>query len=219
MQYEQVKSRCSPGCLLCICAGPCRESMLLKWRAGRAAGREIQGVQDKMQSEFQVGAIASVHGIKGEVKVFPTTDEPEKFKKLKTVVLRTAKEERELRLQSARFFKNMVIVKFVGIESPEEAQKYKGATLWIEREQAVPLENDEYYQADLIGLSVLTEDGEELGMLTDILETGANDVYEITLRDGRKVLFPAIRDCVKEVDMEAGRMTVHVMEGLLDLAR
>lgn len=172
-----------------------------------------------MQSEFQVGAIASVHGIRGEVKVFPTTDQPEKFKKLKTVLLRTAKGEREVHLQSARFFKNMVIVKFEGIESPEEAQKYRGATLWIAREQAVPLKKNEYYQADLIGLSVVTEDGKELGTLTDVLETGANDVYEITLRDKSKVLFPAIRDCVKDVDLEAGRMTVHVMEGLLDLAR
>lgn len=172
-----------------------------------------------MQTEFQVGAIASVHGIKGEVKVFPTTDEPEKFKKLKKVVLKTEKEEREMHLKSARFFKNMVIVKFAEIESPEEAQKYRGATLWIARKQAVPLEKNEYYQADLIGLSVVTEDGKELGRLTDVLETGANDVYEITLQDKRRVLFPAIRDCIKDVDLETGRVTVHVMEGLLDLVR
>lgn len=201
MRYEQVKKQVLFGVpALYMCS----------------IGREVGS---KMQSEFQVGAIASVHGIKGEVKVFPTTDEPEKFKKLKTVLLRTAKEEREVRLQSARFFKNMVIVKLEGIESPEEAQKYRGAGLWIARGQAVPLKEDEYYQADLIGLSVLTEDGEKLGTLTDVLETGANDVYEITLQDERKVLFPAIRDCVKEVDLEAGRMTVHVMDGLLDLAK
>lgn len=172
-----------------------------------------------MQDKFQVGAIASVHGIKGEVKVFPTTDEPEKFKKLKTVWMKTGKEEREIVLQSVKFFKNMVIVKFAGIESPEEARKYRGATLWIPREAAVPLKKNEYYQADLIGLSVVTEDGETLGTLTDVLETGANDVYEITLADKRTVLFPAIKDCVKEVDLEAGRMTVHVMDGLLELAR
>lgn len=172
-----------------------------------------------MQDKFQVGAIASVHGIKGEVKVFPTTDEPEKFKKLKTVWMKTGKEEREIALQSVKFFKNMVIVKFAGIESPEEARKYRGATLWIPREAAVPLKKNEYYQADLIGLSVVTEDGVALGTLTDVLETGANDVYEITLADKRTVLFPAIKDCVKEVDPEAGRMTVHVMDGLLELAR
>lgn len=172
-----------------------------------------------MQTEFQVGAVASVHGIKGEVKVFPTTDEPEKFKKLKSVLLKTDKEEREIRLQWVKFFKNMVIVKFEGIDSPEEARKFRGAALWIPREAAVKLKENEYYRADLIGLSVLTEDGEALGMLTDVLETGANDVYEITLADKRTVLFPAIRDCVKEVDLEAGRMTVHVMDGLLDLAR
>lgn len=171
-----------------------------------------------MQKEFQVGAVASVHGIKGEVKVFPTTDEPEKFKKLKTVKLKTEKEEREIKLQSVKFFKKMVIVKFEGIESPEDAYPYRGATLWISREEAVPLKQNEYYQADLMGLSVFTEDGEELGMLTDVLETGANDVYEVTLPDKRTVLLPAIKDCVKSIDLEAARMTVHVMEGLLDLA-
>lgn len=172
-----------------------------------------------MQDRFQVGAIASVHGIKGEVKVFPTTDEPEKFKKLKTVWLNTGKEEREIKLQWVKFFKKMVIVKFEGIENPEEAYKYRGATLWIPRTAAVPLKINEYYYADLIGLSVFAEDETELGTLTDVLETGANDVYEITLTDQRTVLFPAIRDCVKEVDLAAGRMTVHVMEGLLDLAK
>lgn len=172
-----------------------------------------------MQDIFQVGAIASVHGIKGEVKVFPTTDEPQKFKKLKTVWIKTAKEEREITLQQVKFFKNMVIVKFEGIDSPEQARLYRGATLWVPRAAAVPLKENEYYRADLIGLSVFAEDGEALGTLTDVLETGANDVYEITLPDKRTVLFPAIRDCVKEVDLETGRMTVHVMEGLLDLAR
>lgn len=167
-----------------------------------------------MQDKFQVGAIASVHGIKGEVKVFPTTDEPTKFKKLKSVILKTEKEEREIALQSVRFFKNMVIVKFQGVESPEDAQKYRGATLWIAREQAVPLRENEYYRADLIGLSVVTEDGEELGILTDVLETGANDVYEVTLSDKRTALFPAIRDCIREVDVERGYIKVHVMEGL-----
>lgn len=168
-----------------------------------------------MQDKFQVGAIASVHGIKGEVKVFPTTDEPAKFKKLKSVILKTEREEREIALQSARFFKNMVIVKFQGIESPEEAQKYRGATLWITREQAVPLQENEYYRADLIGLCVVTEEGEELGILTDVLETGANDVYEVRLPDKKTALLPAIRDCVKEVDLEKGYIKVHVMEGLL----
>ena len=168
-----------------------------------------------MQDKFQVGAIASVHGIKGEVKVFPTTDEPTKFKKLKSVILKTEKEEREIALQSVRFFKNMVIVKFQGIESPEDAQKYRGATLWIAREQAVPLRENEYYRADLIGLTVVTEDGEELGILTDVLETGANDVYEVTLSDKKTALFPAIRECIKEEDVEKGYIKVHVMEGLL----
>lgn len=168
-----------------------------------------------MQDKFQIGAVASVHGIKGEVKVFPTTDEPEKFKKLKTALLKTAKEEREITLQSAKFLKNMVVVKMEGVDTPEEAQKLRGATLWVLREQAVPLAENEYYRADLIGLCVVTKEGETLGTLTDVLETGANDVYEVTLQNGKSMLLPAILDCVKEVDIEAGRMVVRVPEGLL----
>ena len=174
----------------------------------------LKGVN--MQSEFQVGAVASVHGLKGEVKVFPTTDDPDKFRELKEVLLKTAKGGvSTIRLQSARFSKNMVIVKFEGIDSPEEARFYRGATLWISREQAVPLEENEYYRADLIGLCVITEDGEELGKVANVLETGANDVYEVVLQNGKTALFPAIRECIKEVNLEAGRMVVHVMEGLL----
>lgn len=169
-----------------------------------------------MQEEFQVGAIASTHGVKGEVKVFPTTDEPEKFRNLKKVLLRTNKEESELKIQSVKFFKNMVILKFEGLDSLNEVEKYKGASLWITREQAVPLKENEYYHADLIGLDVFDEDGEALGTLTDIMVTGANDVYEVTMQDGRQVLLPAIRDCIKKVDMESNRMVVHLMAGLLD---
>jgi len=194
----------------------CGESCIAGFFLRNADGQEKRST---MQKEFQIGAIASVHGVRGEVKVFPTTDEPEKFKRLKSVMLKTEKEQREVKLQSARFFKNMAIVKLEGIESPEEAQKYRGATLWISREQAVPLRKDEYYRADLIGLKAVTEEGEELGILTDVLETGANDVYEVTLQDKSKVLFPAIKSCILEVAPEKGFMTVHVMEGLLEAAQ
>ncbi len=168
-----------------------------------------------MQEKFQVGVIANTHGVKGEVKVFPTTDEPEKFKKLKKVVLKTKNAESEIEIQSARFFKNMVIVKFKGIDSLDDAVKYKGASLWITRKQAVPLEDHEYYQADLIGLQVVSETGEMLGTLTDIFQTGANDVYQVTAEDGKQILLPAIRDCIQEVDLADGKMTVHILDGLL----
>lgn len=168
-----------------------------------------------MQDMFQVGAIASTHGIKGEVKVFPTTDEPEKFKSLKNILLKKNKEELQMEIESARFFKNMVIVKFREWNSINDAERYKGATLWITREQAVPLAENEYYQADLIGLEVAEEDGKELGVLTDVFVTDANDVYEVTGKEGKKILLPAIRDCIKEVDLEQKKMTVHLLEGLV----
>lgn len=168
-----------------------------------------------MQDMFQVGAIASTHGIKGEVKVFPTTDEPEKFKSLKNILLKKNKEELQMEIESARFFKNMVIVKFREWNSINDAERYKGSTLWITREQAVPLAENEYYQADLIGLEVVEEDGKELGVLTDVFATGANDVYEVTGKEGKKILLPAIRDCIKEVNLEEKKMTVHLLEGLV----
>ena len=123
----------------------CRGCAFMKQVLVRVPAFQVaRGLEGFMQDKFQVGAVASVHGIKGEVKVFPTTDEPEKFKKLKTVWMKTAKEEREITLQTVKFFKNMAIVKFEGIDSPEEAHKYRGATLWIPRAEAVPLKKDEY---------------------------------------------------------------------------
>ncbi len=169
-----------------------------------------------MQEEFQIGAITSSHGIKGEVKVFPTTDEPEKFRKLKKVTLKTQRETREAEIEDAKFFKNMVILKLKGINDRDQADKLKQATLWVGRDDAVKLHENEYYRGDLIGMSVYTEDGELFGVLTDVLDTGANDVYAVKRAGtGEEVYLPAIRQCILNVEPEENRMTVHIMEGLL----
>ena len=169
-----------------------------------------------MEERLQVGVIASTHGVRGEVKVFPTTDDVRSFKKLKEVILDTGKENRILEIEQVKFFKQFAILKFKGIDTLDEVEKYRKKSLYVTRENAVRLNKDEYFIADLIGLKVLDEAGETLGELEDVIETGANDVYQIKMNDGRQLLLPAIRQCVLEVDVEAGFMKIHILEGLLD---
>lgn len=169
-----------------------------------------------MEDFFQVGVITSTHGIKGEVKVFPTTDDLRRFKRLREVILDTGKERLTLEVEGAKFFKQFVILKFKGLDNINDVEKYRRASLLVTRKNAVRLEKDEYFVADLIGLEVRDEDGGKIGRLQDVIETGANDVYDIDLDDGRKLLLPAIRQCVLEVDVEAGFIRIHILEGLLD---
>ena len=171
-----------------------------------------------MTEVFQVGVIASTHGIAGEVNVFPTTDDPQRFKKLKKVTLDTGKEgPKELEIEHVKFFKKFVIVKFKGWDSINDVEKFRGKELTITRDQAVSLAPGEYFAADLIGLKITDEDGKELGTLKDVMNTGANDVYEMAPADGSgSVMIPAIKDCVRKIDLDAGVMTIHVMDGLLD---
>lgn len=169
-----------------------------------------------MEDFFQVGVITSTHGLKGEVKVFPTTDDPRRFKRLKKVILDTGNERLNLEVEGVKFFKQFVILKFRGIDNINDVEKYRRASLLVARKDAVHLQADEYFIADLKGLRVRDEDGGEIGVLNDVIETGANDVYVIELQDGRELLLPAIKQCVLEVDVEAGFIRIHIMEGLLD---
>lgn len=168
-----------------------------------------------MVSELQVGVITQTHGIKGEVKVFPTTDDANRFKKLKEVIMDNGRERLNLEIESVKFFKQYAILKFKGFDSINDIEKYKSAKLYIKREQAVPLKKDEYFIADLIDLEVVTEDKEHFGIIKDVLVTGANDVYIVTRDDGTEVLLPAIKECIRNIDMEQGRVTVHIMDGLI----
>lgn len=169
-----------------------------------------------MIQELQVGAITQTHGIKGEVKVFPTTDDANRFKKLGKVTLDNGKERLDMEIEGVKFFKQYVILKFKGYDSINEIERYKGAKLLVTRENAVRLKKDEYFIADLIGLEVVTDEGEKFGKLTDVLVTGANDVYVVRRENGTEVLFPAIKECILQIDMEQNQMTVHVMDGLLE---
>lgn len=167
-----------------------------------------------MEQFLQVGVISSTHGIRGEVKVFPTTDDPVRFKKLKNVLLDTGREQLELEVQSVKFFKQFVIVKFKSIDNINDIEMYKGKSLLIPREDAVALGKDEYYIADLIGMEVFTEEG-RFGVLKDVMETGANEVYIIASDEHGEVLVPAIRQCILDVDIKEKKMKIHLMEGLI----
>jgi len=141
-----------------------------------------------MEDLLKVGVITTTHGVRGEVKVYPTTDEPERFLDLEYVLLDTGKELRRLDIKNVRFFKNLVILKFDGIDNINDIEKYKGRDLWIPREEAQELDEDEYYIADLLGMKVLLEDGSEFGTLKNVMETGANDVYIVDSVEHGEVL-------------------------------
>lgn len=170
-----------------------------------------------MEDLLQVGIITSTHGVRGEVKVYPTTDDPRRFRRLKEVVLDTGREKLNLEIEGVKFFKQFVILKFKGLDNINDIEKYRQKSLYVTRKNAVRLQRDEYFISDLIGLKVQDEDGTELGMVKDVIETGANDVYEVEMADGRSLLLPAIKQCILNVDVENGMMQVHVLEGLLDL--
>ena len=170
-----------------------------------------------MENMLRVGVVTSTHGVRGEVKVFPTTDDAKRFKKLKTVILDTGKGQTTLEIEQVKFFKNMVILKFDGVDTMNEVEGWRQKDLLITRDQAIPLEEDEFFITDLIGLNVVTDEGETLGTLTDVMETGANDVYCVKTPEGKELLLPAIRDCILDVDLDKEEMLVHVLPGLLDL--
>lgn len=168
-----------------------------------------------MEDFFRVGVIANTHGIRGEVKVFPTTDDVKRFDYLKEAYIDAGKEKIKVEVSNVRYFKNLVIVKFKSIDNINDIERYKGKDLLVTRENALPLEEGEYYLADIIGANVYTEDGILFGSLEDVIETGANLVYSVQ-HEGKEVLLPVIDDCVKEVNVEEKKVIVHIMKGLLD---
>ena len=167
-----------------------------------------------MTDRFTIGVITTTHGVHGEVKVFPKTDDVHRFKKLKEVTADTGKEQLTLHIRSVKFFKQFVILGFEEYDNLNDVEFLRKAELTISRDDALPLDNDEYYVADLIGLKCVTDTGEEIGVIRDVLVTGANDVYVVD-RGGSEVLIPAIKDCILGVDIESGVMKIHLMEGLI----
>ena len=168
-----------------------------------------------MEERLQVGVIASTHGVHGEVKIFPTTDDVRRFKKLKEVILDTGKENRILEIESVKFFKQFAILKFRGIDTIDEAEKIPEKEPVCDAGKCGAPEGRIFYRRS-DRREGIDEQEQELGTLEDVIETGANDVYQIRLKDGRQLLLPAIKECVRDVDVEAGRMKIHILDGLLE---
>ena len=167
-----------------------------------------------MEDLLKVGVITTTHGVRGEVKVYPTTD-ADRFLDLEYVLLDTGRENRKLEIENVKYFKNLVILKFRGIDNINDIERYKRCPLLVERKDAVELEEDEYFIADMIGIEVVTEDDKPFGTLKDVMETGANDVYVIDTDEHGEVLVPAIRECILDVDIENQKMKIHLMDGLI----
>lgn len=168
-----------------------------------------------MEQYFQVGIISSTHGIKGEVKVFPTTDDVKRFKKNTELLLDTKKNDLiSLKVSQVKFFKQFVILKFEGYDSINDIERFKGCSLLVTRENAVKLEKDEYYIADLYGIRVIDENDNPVGILKEVYETGANDVYVISRENMDDLLVPAIKQCILDVNVQENVMRVHLLEGL-----
>ncbi len=168
-----------------------------------------------MQKRLEVGQIVNTFGIKGEIKVTPFTNDIRRFDDLKKVYVKTRKESKLYNVENARYHKNMVLLKLKGINTPEEAEMLRNAFLEIDREDAIPLEEGTYFIADLLGLEVYTDEGKLLGKVEDIYNTGSKDIYVIKDELGKQVLLPGIDEVIKEVDLNNGKIIVHLIPGLV----
>lgn len=173
--------------------------------------------EDFMEDLLRVGVITKTHGIKGEVKLFPTSDDLDRYKVLKKCIIQSKRENVEVEVEYAKFFKQYVIIKFKEFNNINDIEKYVKSDLMVTRENAVPCEEGEYFICDLIGLMVVTDEGQLLGELTDVLETGANNVYEVTNTAGKKYLLPVIDQCILSHNLEEKKIIVHILPGLLDI--
>lgn len=167
-----------------------------------------------MERYFEIGKIAGTHGLKGTLRVFPTTEDPSRFELLKQFIVENRGKKETFHIEKIAYHKKFVLVTVKELKDINEAECYKGATIWIPEQEALPLEENEYYMRDLYGLAVMTQEGEELGILTDIYETGANDVYAVRKEGEKDLLIPAIKQCILSVDIANKKMVVKLLEGL-----
>ncbi len=163
-----------------------------------------------MEQFLEIGQIVNTFGIKGMIKVKAFTDDIQRFSELKEVLI----DEKEYKIQEVKYHKNMVLLQLEGITKIEEAEKLKNEYLKIKRENAIPLEEDTYFVVDLIGLNVYSDENEYLGELIDIFNTGSNDIYVVRREEKPQLLLPAIKDVIKQIDIENKKIIVHLIKGL-----
>lgn len=169
-----------------------------------------------MEKYLEIGQIVNTFGIKGMVKIKPFTENTKKrFDNLKKVYIKTKKEKKEYEIEEIKYHKEMVLAKFKGIETIEEAEKFRNSYLLINRENEKPLEKGTYYIVDMVGLEVYTDEGDKLGILDDIFNSGSSDIYVVKNELGKQILLPAIKEVIRNIDMENRKITVHLIKGLM----
>lgn len=168
-----------------------------------------------MQEILEIGQIVNSYGIKGFVKVVPFTDDVTRFERLKTVYVEQGKALKEYTIEDVKYSKNLVLLKFKGIDDINDTIALKNCYLKIDRSNAVKLEKDSYFIVDLIGLEVYSDENELLGILCDVFPTGSNDVYVVKNEIGKQILLPAIKEVIKKVDLEDKKVIVRLIDGLI----
>ena len=168
-----------------------------------------------MTKYLEIGQIVNTFGIKGEVKVKPFTDDITKFDDRKKVYIENKGVKKEYEIEQVKYHKNMVLIKFKDIETVEQAELLRNSYLFVDRESEKPLKEGTYYIVDLIGLEVYTDEGELLGNVDDIYNTGSNDIYVVKNELGKQILLPGIKEVIKKVDLENKKITVHLLTGLI----
>lgn len=169
-----------------------------------------------MEKYLEIGQIVNTFGIKGQVKIVPFTDDITRFDELKEIYVEKKNELKLFQIEQVNYKKNMVILKLKGIETVEEAEKLRNCYLKIDRKDAKKLPEDTYFIVDLLGLDVYTDEGKLLGKVDDIYNAGSSDIYVVKDELGKQILLPAIKDVLKEVDLENQKIIVHLIKGLVD---
>lgn len=168
-----------------------------------------------MENFLEIGQIVNSYGIKGFFKVVPFTDDITRFDDLKTIYIEKNKKLEKKEIEEVKYHKHLVLLKIRGIDDINDTEQYKNCYLKIDRKDAVELSEDSYFITDLIGIKVYTEENEFLGSIDDIFPTGSNDVYVVKDELGKQVLLPAIKQVIKEVDIENKKMVVKLIPGLI----
>lgn len=168
-----------------------------------------------MTEYFELGQIVNTFGIKGMVKVKPFTDNIEQFEELEKIYIKNKSGKKEYQIQEVKFHKQMVLIKFEGIDNPEDAELLRNSYVLINRKDAKPLEEGTYYIVDLLESEVYTDENILLGKVEDIFNTGSNDIYVVKDELGKQVLLPGIPEVIKQVDIENKKITVHIIPGLM----
>ena len=162
---------------------------------------------------FVIGKIVNTQGLKGDLRVIPTTDDISRFELLDFVYIDKRGNLNKYDIQNVRYHKQFVLLKLKGVDDMTMAESFKNSEIKITKDMALPLGEDEYYIRDLYFMEVVTDLGEVLGKIEDIIFTGANDVY-VVKNDTGEILIPAIKQCILRVDKENNKMTVRLLEGL-----